>query len=96
MRFRTIAYDVVADSSDVWVATGHGVALWSRSGSTLVSGPSIAVPGTTVALALGQGGVWAGSGRGIYFIERGSTLRIASSVQLDAEVNDLVAAGTWL
>ncbi len=96
VRTRAIAYDVAADFNDVWIATGHGVALWLRSGETLTSGPSIAVPGTTVALAAVSGGVWAGSGRALYFVERGPTLRITSSIQLDAEVNDLVAVGSWL
>lgn len=96
LRFRVTAYDVAADFDDVWIATGHGVALWTRSGGELIAGPSIAVPGTTTVLARTAGGVWAGSGRAVYLIERTPTLRIASSVDTGAEINDLVAAGTWL
>ncbi|HEU5161579.1 MAG TPA: hypothetical protein VFV54_00400, partial [Thermoanaerobaculia bacterium] len=53
-------------------------------------------PGTTLAVVAAPGGVWAASGRGVYFIERARPLRIASSVQLGSDVNDLAIAGSWL
>lgn len=96
MRFRTTAYDVAADLTDVWVATGHGVELWQRAAGSLVSAGSIAVPGTTIALAPTPGGVWVGSGRGVYFVERANPLRIGSWLALGAEVNDITVAGAWL
>lgn len=93
--FREIALDLAIAGGDLWVATSHGVSLWSRTSAAAIRAGSVAVPGSTTTLVAVPGGVWAGSGTTLHFIDRPSMV-VTSSIDIGSPINDLVEQAGFL
>ncbi|HEX7809795.1 MAG TPA: hypothetical protein VF608_13755, partial [Thermoanaerobaculia bacterium] len=90
-QFRTTAFDVSLDNDMLWVATGYGVQLLKRNGTSVTIVDAIALPGSTrVVRANGSGIAYVGSGQRIYVVRRnGTQLEIVRFVDAGGTVNDL-------
>jgi hypothetical protein len=90
-QFRSTALDVSIDNDFLWVATGYGVQLLRRTGTTLVSLDSAALPGSTrVVRANGSGLAYVGSGSSLFVVRRnGNSLEVVRSLDTGGTINDL-------
>lgn len=89
--FRTTAFDVSLDNEYLWLATGYGVQLLKRNGTSVTPLDAVAIPGSTrVVRAAGNGYAYAGSGSRLYVLRRnGTQLEIVRFLETAGTINDL-------
>ena len=89
--FRSSILDLAIDGSDLWAATAYGLALYDRSVDPPRLSSSIAIPGTTRVVRLGNGLAYAASGNAIAVVRKsGHSLQLLRTVDAGAQVNDIV------
>ena len=89
--FRSTILDITADGNDLWAATSYGVSLYDRSIDPPRLAASVAIPGATRLIRLGNGVGYAGSGSTIAVVRKnGRALQLIRTVDAGAPVNDLV------
>jgi len=89
--FRSSILDLAIDGNDLWAATSYGLALFDRSVDPPRLTATLAVPGTTRVIRLGNSLVYAGSGNSIAVVRKnGRALQLVRMVDAGAPVNDLL------
>src|ERR1041385_2004779 len=89
-QFRSTFNDLALDGSDLWAATGYGLALYDRGVDPPAFVASIAIPGTTRVVRVANGFAYAGSGNAVVVVQKnGRALKVVRSVDAGAQVNDI-------
>src|SRR5579884_1799091 len=68
--FRSSILDIAIDGNDLWAATGYGVSLYDRSVDPPAIVATIPIAGTTHAVRVAGGKVYAASGNTIAVIQK--------------------------
>jgi ligand-binding sensor domain-containing protein len=97
----TQVFDILADSTDVWFATNHGVVRYRKSEESWDTyrysrgGSTRHIRGTT-SLARGESRLWLGTGRGLAVLDlRTDTLRAVGGSQA-FRIRDLAAGSSFV
>ncbi|HEY5610102.1 MAG TPA: hypothetical protein VIL97_02755 [Thermoanaerobaculia bacterium] len=94
--FRLTASDATIDGNDLWVATSYGVALYDRTVDPPRPVSSIAIPGPTTRVRASAGLAYAGSGTRVHVVRKGRYLTEIRSVDLGANIADLLLSQGYL
>ena len=90
---RSTYFDIAAEGSEIWAATGYGVQLLDAHSSVPRVLALVAVPEVTRTIEVRDGVAYAGSGNSVHVIRRtASGLEIVRSVHAGGQVNDLAAS----
>jgi hypothetical protein len=97
-QFRSTAFDLAIDGTDLWVASGYGVELYDRRTDPPVGVTSLPVPGLTTEVEASGGLAYAGSGSRIYTIRRTAPedLAIVHTLEVGAPIVELLKSGNYL
>ena len=94
--YRMTALDASIDGADLWVATSWGLELFDASFDPPRPVRTIALPGTTSAVAAAGGIVYVGSGSRLLMLQKsGGTFRTIGSVALGGTANDILILSTY-
>jgi hypothetical protein len=96
-QFRSTIYDIALDGTDLWAATGYGVALYDTTVDPPVLRRSSAIPGRTISVRAAGGVALVGSASILYRVTKGPSGLLASQVgDLGGTINDMLVSGSYL
>src|SRR4029078_2380021 len=94
-QLRSTFNDLAVDGTDLWAATGYGVALYDRRDDPPSLVASLALPGTTRVVRVVGGVAYVGSGDSIAVVQKnGRALKLLRTTGAGAQVNDLAVTGS--
>jgi hypothetical protein len=96
-QFRATIFDLAIDGTDLWLATGYGIALYDRSESPPAPVASIPLPAVTNQIRVSSAYAWAASGSSLFVLQKdGRRIRRVQRLDLGGTVNDLLFVGPYL
>ncbi len=96
-QFRSTIYDIAVDGTDLWAATGYGVALYDATNDPPVLRRSLAIAGRTTSVRATSGYALVGSGSVLYRVTKDSSRLLATEIaDLGGTINDMLLSGSYL
>src|SRR5450432_3607782 len=90
-QFRSTIYDIAVDGTDLWAATGYGVALYDATNDPPVLRRSLAIAGRTTSVRATEGFALVGSGSVLYRVTKDSSRLLSTEIAyLGGTINDML------